>query len=192
MGCTEEMQREISGLFQHTLPEGSSVQFMLWADPRIGDLLENWAKPRGDQGEVFTKLASRRINHLGDQVFNAHEMASPRNFRCIISYSQKGNLENPVDEKKFLDLSDQIVTAIKTLGVPVKLWEADDLLQTVDGILNFDGTIKGTPLKWNAYDSLESQIPKSGNSLSISKDHISLNEGESIIRTYSVRREPDQ
>ncbi|MBT5654502.1 MAG: TraC family protein, partial [Alphaproteobacteria bacterium] len=25
VGCTEEMQRELSGLFQHTLPEGSNI-----------------------------------------------------------------------------------------------------------------------------------------------------------------------
>lgn len=30
VGNSEEMQREITGLFQNTLPEGSSIQFMLW------------------------------------------------------------------------------------------------------------------------------------------------------------------
>ena len=30
VGCSEEMQREISGLFQHTLPEETNIQFTLW------------------------------------------------------------------------------------------------------------------------------------------------------------------
>lgn len=191
VGCTEEMQREISGLFQHTLPEESNLQFTLWSDPRIGGLLENWAQVRKAQGPLLEKLAQRRKDHLGQMVFQGQEITPPRNMRCLISYSQKGSLETPIEKEKFIQLRDQIRTALITLGVPVRLWEVNDLLQTLDGILNFNKDIMPATLKWNPYDSLEKQIPLSGKSLSVSKDFLSLNEGESVIRTYSVRQEPD-
>lgn len=200
VGCTEEMQREISGLFQHTLPEGSHIQFILWADPRIGPILQTWKSIRDVQGDesqngIFRKLAERRTSHLQDMVFQG-DPALPsltlRDLRCIVAYSQPGILDNPVEEQKILQLREQVKTALKTLGMPVKSWEAHDLLMTLDGIINFNLSIDLTSLKWNPFDSLDQQIPLSGFSYQITKEGIALNEGECVIRTYSVRREPDQ
>ncbi len=191
VGCTEEMQREISGLFQHTLPEGVNIQFTLWADPRVGGFLKRWANARKGHGDVFETLAERRADHLGKMVFDDLEFAPPRNFRCIISFSKKGDLENPVEQEKFFLLREQIKTSLKTLGVEVKIWSADDLLSTLDGILNFNDSIEPADLKWNPYDSLGEQVPSRGNSLQVLRNGLCLNEGDGMIRTYSVRREPD-
>jgi conjugal transfer ATP-binding protein TraC len=49
VGASDEMQKEVSGLFQHLLPEGSSLQFMLFADPNIEPCLNNWQKLRCNQ-----------------------------------------------------------------------------------------------------------------------------------------------
>ena len=124
-------------------------------------------------------------------VFEPDEMAPLRNMRCIISYSQKGNIDNPVDEKKFMDLKEQIQTAIKTLGVPVKVWGADDLINMLDGVLSFNKDTDPADLKWNPYDSLNQQVSSTGTSLQVARDGITVNENESIIKTYSVKREPD-
>lgn len=201
VGCTEAMQREISGLFQHTLPEGSHIQFILWADPNIGHILRSWKSVRDSQHEIFQKLAERRTAHLRTRIFQG-DPALPslalRDLRCIVAYSQPGIIDNPVEEQKLLQLREQVKTALKTLGMPLKAWDANELLNTLDGIIN--PTVCGSSslshepclLKWNPYDSLESQIPSPGYSYQITKDGIALNEGEAVIRTYSVRREPDQ
>lgn len=213
VGCTEEMQREISGLFQHTLPEGSNIQFILWASPQIGGLLESWKSVRESLGNlsdgIFQKLAERRTSHLNDMVSN-NNGGTLRDFRCIVAYSQKGFVGrapcNPVEEQKLLQLREQIITALKTLGMPVKTWDADDLLNTIDGIINpranspmasfthptEPSDLRWNHLKWNPYDSLDIQIPSTTHSYQLTKDGIAINEGESFIRTYSVRREPDQ
>ncbi|OJW55213.1 MAG: type-IV secretion system protein TraC [Alphaproteobacteria bacterium 41-28] len=201
IGCTEEMQREISGLFQHTLPEGSHIQFILWADPRIGHILNYWRSVRDLQrtqdssSGIFQKLAERRTSFLNEKVFQSNP-ALPnlclRDFRCIVAYSQRGIIDNPVEEQKLLDLREQVKTALKTLGMPLKTWNANDLLNTLDGLINYYSSTNPSDLKWNPFDSLDLQIPSSRNSLQITKDFIAINETESIIRTYSVRREPDQ
>ena len=41
-GASEEMQKEVSSLFQYILPEESSLQVILWADPHIGDICDAW------------------------------------------------------------------------------------------------------------------------------------------------------
>lgn len=209
VGCTEEMQREISGLFQHTLPEGSHIQFIFWADPRIGHILENWRKARESQSAIFQKLAERRISHLKEMAFHSGQSLTSqpllsqlclRDMRCIVAYSQGKTIDNPVEEQKLLQVRGQVKTALKTLGMPVKSWNAEDLLNTLDGIINprvycpgasFNHSIDSADLKWNPFDSLDLQIPSSTHSYQITKDGIAINEGESIIRNYSVRREPD-
>lgn len=194
VGSTEEMQREISGLFQHTLPEGSHIQFILWADPGIESLLKGWQRVRETQHPIFQKLAERRVAHLqkmgieGDPVLPSLTI---RDIRCIVAFSQPGVLDNPVEEQKLLQVRDHVHTALKTLGMPVKAWDANDLLNTLDGIIN-PTAINSPTLAWNPYDSLNQQILLSGQSTQITKDGLVLNEGESVIRTYSVRREPDQ
>ncbi len=197
VGCTEEMQREISGLFQHTLPEGSNIQFILWASPQIGGILQNWQSVRDSLGNggIFGKLAERRTSRLNDMVYGSSHLAglpTLRDFRCIVAYSQRGFPSNPVEEQKLLQLREQITTALKTLGMPVKTWDADDLLNTLNSVINFAHTSESSNLRWNPYDSLDVQIPASTHSYQITKDALAINEGESFIRTYSVRREPDQ
>lgn len=192
IGCTEAMQREISGLFQHTLPEGSSIQFLLWADPRIGELLDQWGDARRHCGEIFKTLAQKRVDFLESQVFNSEHHLPIRNFRCIVAYSQSGFSLNPVEEQQLLQLKEQVTTALKTLGMPVICWDANDLLNTLDGIINFNTQTEPADLKWNPYQSLSQQVPASGFSYQVSKSGLNINEGEALIRTYSVRREPDQ
>lgn len=191
VGCTEEMQVEISGLFKHTLPEGCNIQFMLWADPRIKGLLDYWSRARTEQGAMFEKLALRRADYIGSLVFNNPSFAPPRNFRCIISVSQQSDMENPLEREKFNTVKDQVKTSLETLGLNVKTFSADDLISTLDGIINFNSSIVPSDLKWNQYDSIHQQIPVHGNSLQVEREHLNINSGESLIRSYSVRREPD-
>src|SRR5271166_3310725 len=46
IGASEEMQKEVSSLFQYILPEESTLQVVLWADPHIGDLCDGWKAVR--------------------------------------------------------------------------------------------------------------------------------------------------
>ena len=205
IGCTEAMQREISGLFQQTLPEKSNIQFILWADPRIEPLLDVWKNVRdsqkgGVQTEILQKLAERRTAHLREKMFK-EDPALPsltlRNLRCIVAYSQPGTLNDPIEEQKILRLREQVRTALETLEMPVEAWDANDLLNTLDGMINpaictrNQSDSASVSLKWNPFDNLDQQIPLPGFSYQITKDGIVLNEGEGMIRTYSVRREPD-
>ena len=201
VGCSEKMQREISGLFQHTLPEGSSLQFILWADPRIGGILEAWKGARSHIGngtpDIFRTLAQRRVDFLARQAFDSTLPVPLRNFRCLISYSQKVDAEitpeglDPIEKAKLLSLKEQIKTSLQSLGMPLWTLSAGDLLNTLDGIINFGQQTNPADLRWNPYDSLHLQIPSSS-SLQIGEDGISVGEGKSEVRTYSVRREPDQ
>jgi conjugal transfer ATP-binding protein TraC len=170
IGSTEAMQREISGLFQHTLPEGSHIQFILWADPGIESFLKRWKKVRETQHPIFQKLAERRVAHLQKMGIEGDPnlpSLTIRNLRCIVAFSRPGVLDNPVEEQKLLSVRDHVHKALETLGMPVERWDANDLLNTLNGIIN--GGAGAPALKWNPFDSLNQQIPLSGKAIKLPK-----------------------
>ena len=189
VGCTEEMQRELSGLFQTTLPEGSAIQFSLYADPRIEGLMGSWKEARNNQDPLYQTLAQKRFDSLQSRVFQG--FMPLRNFRCWVAYSQEGSVENPVLKQKFLSTRDQIQTSLETAGLLTNLWTAHDLVQTLDGLINFKPTTYPSKLTWDESQLINQQIPSSETLYQITKDGLVLNEGESQIKTYSVRSEPE-
>jgi conjugal transfer ATP-binding protein TraC len=210
VGCSEEMQREMSGLFQLTLPEGSSLQFLLWADPRIDPWLRRWEGARSPG--LFRDLATQRAESIRSRVFaGAHPI---RDFRCVISYSEpcQGGIldqglqsglhqsrlsQSRLSQPRLLSLKEQLMTSFQTLGSPVKVWEGEDLLQSLDGLINFTPTTAVAPIRWNPYDSLHQQIPQATTAWTVTLEGIKLQGSpqgspqDSLIRAYSVRREPD-
>lgn len=82
VGSSEEMQKEISNLFLNIFPEESGIQFMLWADPHIGDKCDVYQESRKGHGELFEDMAKHRADYLKSLVIDSK--LSPyvlRNFR---------------------------------------------------------------------------------------------------------------
>jgi conjugal transfer ATP-binding protein TraC len=190
VGCSPQMQREIAGLFQHTLPEGSCLQFLLWADPCVGGLLSAWQNLRDGSDEIYQQLAHKRASFLSDLVSGSPLGVPVRTFRCLVSYSQKASSTGPLEEQKILELKQQILSSLQTLGMCVRPWDGTMLIQTLDGLINGRLSVEPSHLRWNPYDSLASQIPF-GTSLQVTPSGLLLNGGETQARTYGVRREPD-
>ncbi|MEI8296240.1 MAG: TraC family protein, partial [Alphaproteobacteria bacterium] len=60
VGSDEKMQKEISTLFENDLPEGSSLQVMLWADPHIGDWCNQYKSFRSNKSQTLQEIVARR------------------------------------------------------------------------------------------------------------------------------------
>src|SRR5690606_29767182 len=129
-------------LFQYILPEGSSLQTILWADPHIGDLCDFWKEARRNQTPIIQKLAERRSEFLKDMAFNSPQ--SPyvlRNFRCFLAYSQLDCGNNPVALEGVAQILSQLKTALEMLRLPVTVWRPEDLIDTLEGMLCLDPSL---------------------------------------------------
>ena len=191
VGCSEQMQTVVSGIFRDLLPEGGNLQCMLWADPRIGDMLDDWEASRAGQGEVLELLAKKRVEFLKSKVFSGDGSVCFRNFRFIFSYSQKGNFNDPIVRQRVITLMDQMSMSLKTLDLPLMRWDASDLIQALDGLLEPKFDLSTSKRTWNRRDSLRAQVPQ-GVSLQVTKDALVVNEGEFYTRVYGVSDEPRQ
>lgn len=190
VGASEEMQKEIDGLFQNTLPELSSLQVILWADPYIEELSEQWRDAR--KSELMKNMAERRSSYLKRMSF--HSPYSPyclRNYRCFLAYSQKNLGTNPVVLEEVLQLQNQLKTTLEMLGLPVVVWGPEDLINTLSRILNMDpNNLKPFHRRWDQTQKIANQLGCPETNLVINQKDLSLRFGAIKIRSYQAVQSP--
>lgn len=190
VGSSEEMQKEVNGLFQHVLPEDSSLQVMLFADPHLGKFFDEWQSHR--LNPTMQNISKKRKEHLNNFAF--HSPNRPyclRNFRCLISFSQKDPGKNPVVLENINQLKEQFKTTLEMLGLPVSIWSAEDLINTISQIFNLDPECTQHYTKrWDRLQNIAHQISNADAHLSVHENALSLNHGKISIRTYQVAQAP--
>lgn len=192
-GASEEMQKEVSSLFQYILPEGSSLQTILWADPHIGNLCDTWKDTRRQSSPIIQKLAERRAEFLKDMAFESQQFPyTLRNFRCFLAYTQSDPGNNPVAIEAVTQILSQLKTALEMLRLPVTVWRPEDLINTLEGMLCLDPSVThARDRRWNPLDSIQSQISHAESNLVVGPNGLSLNQGKVQLRTYKVRDYPE-
>lgn len=145
VGCGEDVPRQLTGLFQHAFPMGSNLQCLLLASSRIGASLNTWEYARAGHSfnedpfnggpfngtsEVLEELAKERASYMR-QLARGRGV---RTFRLILSYSEPSSNVQSFDE--ILALREQIITTLKGWGLPIKVWQPEDLLSGLDELLN--------------------------------------------------------
>jgi conjugal transfer ATP-binding protein TraC len=192
VGASSEMQKEVSNLFALALPEESSLQVLLWADPHIGDQLDIYQAARAGQSETLQHMAKRRADYFKtfayDSPFKPYCM---RNYRCFFSFSKKRDSSIRADQELCEKLKNQVVTTLEMLGLPFKIWDASDLLSTTESILSSKPTQVYAPVvQWNPLQSLASQLSSGNTNLQVEEDALYLNNRALKVRTYGVRSYP--
>lgn len=193
VGSSSEMQKEISSLFQNILPEESSLQVMLWADPHIGDKCATWEGMRAFSPGMLHDLAHKRASFLKDMAYHsANRPYSLRTFRCFLSYSQKSPGSNPVALDEVVGIRRQLQTMLEMLKLPARTWEPEDLIQTLNSIFSLNPkTVHLPELKWNRLQQIADQVASTDTNLVARENAIFLHQGDIEVRSYHVRQYPD-
>lgn len=207
VGCGDEIPRQLTGLFQHALPLGSNLQCFLVASSRIGRSLKTWKDARDDlpsheRSTILQDLAQERTQLMenlsqsqgGSQ--NRERSQRVRTFRLILSYSTPlAGIEHEVSLnasvfESILSLREQLLTTLKGWGLPVKIWQAEDLLHGIDELLNPSDDLE-TPLKrWNPYEFLSHQLILPGTRWVVEPSQLGIGERERVLRLYTTRLLP--
>ena len=192
VGASEEMQKEISNLFALVLPDKSSLQVLLWADPCIGDQTQAYVDARDHAPDILKELAKRRGEYLKTFAFDSpFKPYGLRNFRCILSFSLPRGHSAREDMQTLARLKEQITTTLSMLNLPVWTWQPSDLLSTLEGILHMNPTLTRKPhLQWNRLQSLSSQFSNSESNLVVGSQSLFIRDHAMAVRTYSVRQFP--
>jgi conjugal transfer ATP-binding protein TraC len=187
VGATADIQNELISLFENILPLNSNLQIMLLATNKVSLQIVQWYNTRTDATEVLKGAAKKR-----KEFFKAKAQEnSCRNFRVIISYSEEGNSLEYIRKEELITIKKQIVGLFSSLGLVTKVWDAKDLINTLDEIININDSIIPATLKYNPLDSISDQIVSPSTQITLEKDVIYQHNRECAVKSYQVRKYPN-
>lgn len=186
VGCGEEIPRQLTGLFQHSLPLGSSLQCLLIASARIEERVKIWEEARrGHEGSSLREVSLNEVIEAFSKERGAYMRKlgrgfGVRTFRLILSYSEPGSCFESIDS--ILSLREQILTTLKGWGLPTKVWHAEDLIMGLDELLNPSDRLDTLEIPWNEHDSLSHQMMSPSTRFQVSPSHLTCGEAENCLR----------
>ncbi len=192
VGASLKDQGQMADFFrqENNLPEGSSIQFLLWASPRIRPFFDYWRHAK--EGDVFRKLAERRISFLEEKAFSDPLGHLVRDFKVIISYTVPGLKHELADIENLLDIRRSLQGALQMIGMPTESVDAPTLIRSISEILNVDHTTLPDDLGWNEYESISNQILSSDRSWQVESDRTILKSGEWIAQSWVPAKSPKE
>jgi conjugal transfer ATP-binding protein TraC len=201
IGCSESTQQQLSGVFQYILPEETNIQFLLYADPYVGNRLDNWVAARGVHTDILQEISANRSAYLRGIAHEGRDGINVRNFRSLISVTRnldtrrasKSTCDYDIAAREMQDIRERLLETLTMIGAPAIQLGPDDLISTIEDWLSpnlISQNFRASQLEWNPYDPINEQIPKSTTSIMVQKDGIYLNEGTTVIRSYGVRKYP--
>jgi conjugal transfer ATP-binding protein TraC len=196
VGSNASMQKEMTNLFTQILPDESALQVILWADPHIGGILDEYVAAREGRSKALCTLAQRRGDYLKSLAF--HSPLSPyhvRNVLVLFCLSMPGCANTRLQRDTLMGVRRQLETTLTMLGLPVYGWTPADLIRTVDRMLHLNPTDTSlSTLKYNPFETLASQLSHGEYALEVGSRGLRMrgsNPDKSIgIRTYSVCQYP--
>ncbi|MGI4851420.1 MAG: type IV secretion system protein TraC [Janthinobacterium lividum] len=190
VGASLKDQGQMADFFrqEYHLTEGTSLQFMLWASPQIDPFFEHWLAYK--QGDIYRKLAERRIQYLEDKAFSDPLGHLVRDFKVIISYTVPGIKKSIADLEQLKETRRSLQGALQMIGMPSQVMDAKGLLNQVSDILNVQESTRSPNIDWNEWESLSHQILDMAGSWKVEPEGVSLRSGACLSTSYVPRKMP--
>ncbi|MDP2194322.1 MAG: type IV secretion system protein TraC [Alphaproteobacteria bacterium] len=193
VGFDQGSHTQMTGIFQHLLPEGSSIQYLLFADPYVGDILDAFKKHVGASSikdpSIMQKLVGYRTRYFKQ---NASK-GKLRQFRLYLSVTLPLSKDLESQRRKVSDLRVQVEATLKQLGLPINPLTPHDLIDLYDKILVTDleeNDYKSAPIVYDPYLPIRDSMPTKNRKLTVGQKGIIVSDGEKLFRGYSVSKFP--
>lgn len=173
-GLTEQRHEIIAQIFNDSLPEGIHVQVINWASPKIGWILDRWARERSAGGGVFVELAQHRRQHLKAGVWSSLSRSGPmfvRDYRIFLAFELKGSAAGEAG-KQLRELHQTIDGTWKSLGGAVSVVKPAELLSVLRAILNPTGGIDLDSTGYDAEASIADQVVGRDTSFTVYRERL--------------------
>lgn len=193
VGSSLNLQKELSNLFQGILPEESGIQFLMWADPHIGDKCEDYSKSREGSGEILEAMALERSEYLKTFAYTSPQKPyTLRNFRCLISFTRPFETNKTIIREETIQILTQVKSTFEGAGMPLTVWDPEDLIRTLDGILHMDPSrTTSRSYRWNPLQSLSEQLFSGDSNMRVNQGSIDLNDWKAQARVFRVKSFPE-
>lgn len=125
----------LEGMVNAGMPENSTMQWILWADPNIEPYLEAYTRTKVHGGELAEKAVANVTRFFRDGTKGIDKIAGTpiRDFRLFVA------LKIPKDNKEdinLLDIRDNITEILRGVYLSPKMVEPEDLINVLAKIFN--------------------------------------------------------
>lgn len=192
VGSSEGLENDLQFLINEVFEEGAYVQWVLWADPNVGTVLDHWQQARTGQGMMLEQLAKRRTDYFHSSISEGRGMP-PRMFRCFLSYSLGIDAANPLHSQQLNTLKEGVMKTLER-HTHVQAVRPERLIDVVRSMAypSFE-TLRSTNDVWNPLAFIKDQIAPKGYHHRVTKDEVmmtSSNQPAWGLKTYSVSEFP--
>lgn len=112
VGSSEGVENDLQFLVNEVFEESAYVQWLLWADPNVGAVLDPWQQARMGRGAMLEQLAKRRTDYFRSSISEGRGMP-PRTFRCFLSYSVGIDAANPLQSQQLNTLKERVIKTLE-------------------------------------------------------------------------------
>ncbi|MDA0938849.1 MAG: type IV secretion system protein TraC [Proteobacteria bacterium] len=194
-GAEENTVKILTSMITDGVPEGTTIQILNWASPKVGEQLKMWSEERFKTGGIYRKLAEKRLDYFRDLQWKPVLKGSQyiiRDFRIVIAVSSKGEIsEKGKEEMKALRV--QLKTTLKGISVDSLDMEPESFLSFMGELVNPNFKQEREKASWNKYETLAANLVNPGTTLKVEPEHIEYedDEGEVDITCFSVAKFPE-
>lgn len=180
VGVGLDDQGQMANFFcqEKNLPEGTAMQFMLFASPKISEKLEWWETFRKEG--IYKDLALKRKDFLEKKAIS-DPTNRVRDYKLLISYTVPGHITDPKEIKNLLSVRETLHYTLERMGMVSKLCDAQMLINELWDVVNIDDSTKSLKPHYNFFDPVSKQIFSPSNSYEIQNDLVVKDE------TYAIK-----
>ncbi len=177
---------------ENNLPEGCSVQFLLYASPRLDSKLDYWHQFRlnANTNQKYKDLAKRRYEYLKEKAFDkSHPL---RDMRVIISYTMPHLVLDPLQKDELIRTREILQKSLEHIGMFTHVMDDKGLIQLVRNIINYEETTSDNPYWYSEYDSLSKQIVSYDLDARVEKDGLYLRDQRYVAHSFLPGKSPQK
>ena len=172
------------------LPEGCSVQFLLYGSPRIDSRLQYWQRYRLDANtnQRYKDLAKRRYAYLQQKAFDKEHPV--RDFKVLISYTMPDLVLSSLETEDLLRTRESLIRSFEKIGLYAKPMTDQRLIQEVRNILNYEQTTTDDAFWYSPHESIAKQIVSRDLDARVEKDGVYLRNKAYVAHSYLPKKSP--
>ena len=187
IGATDDNAEVFYNLLQRVLPEGTIVQFLLYASPNIGVTLDQYIHTREHASEILKRNAEKRVEFFKKGVFKSlipGQQHVLRDYQLYITLVFDNTLE--ISELNMQSYRNRLVGTLKGMGVSTAMVQPVQFLQLIDSLLRPKEALNPHDYHWDELKPLAKQLVNPEYTHKVTSKRIIVNENDFEIRNFRV------
>ena len=176
LGADETLARILSELFNEAAPAGAKLQVISWTSPKIGDLIDPWARARVEAGPVYEEMARHRREHFRRGASESLAAGAPfflRDFRIFIACEVAGDPDSPI-VADLMEAREKFVAGFQSLGSAAAPIGPGQLISILTDLLNPTTRIGRSPASYDPDAPINEQLVRSDTTYSVYRDRLAV------------------